>query len=401
VKEGAMPRVCIVRRDYYPQSPHVHRDAQALVADGFDVDVVCLRRPGQKAYERLDGVGIYRLPIAKRRAGLLRYLFEYSVFFLLAFVALTFLSLRRRYDSVEIDTMPDFLVFAAIVPKLMGTRVVLYLFECMPELFQESLGLSYSHPVVRLLRLNERYASRFAHHVIYCGPGYRDIQGPRAGKLMQSSVVLNVPVEEIFAPEKVTPPKADLRGEPLRIITHGSLLERYGISTIIKAARLVAEEIPRVEVTIAGDDEHRQALEQETRELGVEKFVTFIGRVPHEQVVDLIARADIGVAAFWPDWMLSNKLFEYLAMQRPVVHSATKFTMDFCRNDEVLFFTPGDERELAERLLWLYHHPEERLAMVTRANQLYEKCRWGVMRETYLDVHRQPAQASQAGGAAD
>lgn len=396
-----MPRVCIVRRDYYPQSPHVHRDAQALVADGFQVDVVCLRGPEQKARERLDGVGIYRLPIAKRRAGLLRYLFEYLAFFLLTFVVLTVLSLRRRYRAVEVDSMPDFLIFAALTPKILGAKVVLYLFECMPELFEDSFGLSHKHPVVRLLRLIERYASRFADHVIYCGPGYRDIQESRAGKPMQSSVVLNVPVEDIFAPEKVTPPRADLNGEPLRIITHGSLLERYGISTIIRAVRLLAEEIPRLEVTIAGDDEQRGALEQETRELGVERLVTFTGRVPHEKVVDLIARADIGVAAFRPDWMLSNKLFEYLAMQRPVVHSATKFTMDFCQNDEVLFFTAGDERELAERLLWLYHNPKERLAMVTRASQLYEKCRWGVMRESYLDVYRQPAQASQTGGVAD
>lgn len=396
-----MSRVCIVRRDYYPQSPHVHRDAQALAADGFGVDVVCLRRPGQKAYEKLDGVGIYRLPIAKRRAGLFRYLFEYSAFFLLTFLTLTYLSLRRRYDSVEVDSMPDFLVFAAIVPKLRGTQVVLYLFECMPEMFAYDFSVSSSHPIVRALRFIEGRASRFADRVIYCGPGYREIQEPRAGKPVQGTVVLNVPVESIFSAERVTPSNGSINGGRFRVMTHGSLLERYGVSTIIKAVPLLTQRIPNLEVMIVGDDEHRPVLEQLTRELGVEQFVNFTGRVPLVEVPDLISKSDVGVAAFLHDCGLAWKLFEYMAMQRPIVHSATKFTMDFCRNDEVLFFTPGDERELADRLLWLHDNPEGRMATVERANRLYERGRWSITRERYLDVYRRPAQASHIGGGAD
>src|SRR5690606_35430551 len=112
--------------------------------------------------------------------------------------ALTFLMIRRRYRAVEVDTMPDALAFAALMPKLMGAKVVLYLFECMPELFMDTYGVSAKHPGVRLLKAIEKRASRFADHVVYCGPGYRSIQEPRAGKRVASSVVLNVPDTALF-----------------------------------------------------------------------------------------------------------------------------------------------------------------------------------------------------------
>lgn len=392
-----MPRVCIVRHDYYPQSPHVRRDAHALMRRGFEVDVLCLRGPEQASRERVDGVNVYRLPLAKRRGGVSAYIIEYSIFFLLTFVALTFLSIRRRYHGVEVDTMPDILVFTAIVPKLLGANIVLFLFECMPEIFQHNYGMSSRHPVVRLLRFIEGRACRFADHVIYCGPGYRDIQEPRAPGPVKGSVVLNVPDESIFSPAKVTSPRESLNGAPFRVMTHGSILERYGLSTLIKSIPLLVNRIPDLEVLIVGDGQYRGVLEQLTKELGVDAYVTFMGHVPLDEVPEIISNADVGVVAFTHDCALAWKLFEYMAMQRPIVHSATKFTMEFCRNDEVLFFTPEDERDLADRLLLLYHRPDMRRGMVERASQLYDGCRWSRTQTDYLAAHPLMEPARQSG----
>lgn len=383
-----MPAICIVRRDYYPQCTHTRRDARALVNEGHQVDVVCKREPGQKTREQLDGVNIYRVPVAGARGGILGYMLEYSSFFLITFLILAGLTLRRRYSCIEVDTMPDFLVFTALAPKLLGAKVVLYFFECMPELFQHDYQISSSHPIIRLLRFIEIRAFRFADHVIYCGPGYRNIQEPRGGKPVPGTVVLNVPDESVLRPKTGSIAKARLPDAPFRIITHGSLLERYGVSTLIEAVPALSENIPNLEVLIVGDGEHRATLAALTKELEVGKIVKFTGWVQHEDLVDLIAGSDVGVSAFLNDCMLPTKLFEYMAVETPVVHSATKFTMDFCQGGEVAFFCPGDEGDLAQQLLWLYKHPEERLAMVERASKLYQACRWDVMRENYLDVYR-------------
>ncbi|MDI7278048.1 MAG: glycosyltransferase, partial [Anaerolineae bacterium] len=122
-------RICIIRRSYYPAETHVRRNAESLAAAGYGVDVVCLRGPGEPAREVVDGVAVYRLPLQARRGALWLYAAEYAAFFVLAAAAVTWLHLRRRYAAIEADSMPDLLVFAGLVPRLLGARLVLYLFE--------------------------------------------------------------------------------------------------------------------------------------------------------------------------------------------------------------------------------------------------------------------------------
>ncbi|MFW6194930.1 MAG: glycosyltransferase, partial [Chloroflexota bacterium] len=292
-----MARICIVRQNYYPYAMdyHVQRDALTLIHDGHQVDVVCLRGPGQRMSETVDGVKVYRVPVRKTRGGIRRYLFEYGTFFLLTFLLLTFLMVRRRYQAVEVDTMPDALVFSALGPKLMGADVILYLFECMPELFMDTYGVSQNHPMTRLLRVMESRASRFADHVVYCGPGYRAIQEPRAGKQLETSVVLNVPDDALFMPEQVSPPRLREAGEPFRVVTHGSLLEKYGVQTLVEASALLVGRIPNLEVLVAGDGEYRQELEELSRSTGADAVVRFVGMLPAQEIPQFISQADIGV----------------------------------------------------------------------------------------------------------
>src|SRR5207302_11071815 len=120
------PSICIVRHDYYPDG-HVSRDAEALVEAGYEVNVVALRRPTEPARETLDGVNVFRLPVEHRRGSFWRYAWEYALFFVLATFLVTVLHVRKRFQVVEVDNMPDVLVFSAIVPRLSGARVILYI----------------------------------------------------------------------------------------------------------------------------------------------------------------------------------------------------------------------------------------------------------------------------------
>jgi len=131
----ARPRVCVVRQMYYDNDPLLRREVDALVDDGFDVDILCMRRAGDPAFERAGAVTIRRLPLSHVRGRLPRYLFEYAAFLVMAGAYLTVLHLRRGYDAVQVNTPPDTLVFAAIVPRITGTPVILHLAETMPEFF--------------------------------------------------------------------------------------------------------------------------------------------------------------------------------------------------------------------------------------------------------------------------
>ena len=93
---------------------------------------------------------ITRVPIRHRPgAGTARRLAEYVAFFPLIGFGLGALRLCRRFDLVQINSVPDVLV--ALLPRLTGARVLLDLQEPLPELFATRWGLGGRHPAVRLI----------------------------------------------------------------------------------------------------------------------------------------------------------------------------------------------------------------------------------------------------------
>src|SRR5580658_9709248 len=131
-------RAAIVRQnDWYDQQ--VRREAEALASAGFDVEVVCVRAPGAPRRTVVNGVTIVALPVRKRDSSAGTFI-GYGVFLLRAAAYLSVQHLRRPYALVQANSMPDFLVFAALVPKLLGARVVVYMQEPTPELAETILG---------------------------------------------------------------------------------------------------------------------------------------------------------------------------------------------------------------------------------------------------------------------
>src|SRR2546428_5288370 len=79
-----MADMCVIRQSGIPLDARGTREIEALVAAGHDVDVICLRVPGQPLRERDGRLTIYRVPLERKRRGVLRYLFEYAAFFVAA-----------------------------------------------------------------------------------------------------------------------------------------------------------------------------------------------------------------------------------------------------------------------------------------------------------------------------
>jgi glycosyltransferase involved in cell wall biosynthesis len=379
-----MKRVCIILAKYYPQQPIASRSAAALLGKGYQVDVICSRRAGQKKQETIDGVNVYRLPVGHRRESMLRYFTEYTAFFTLAALKLSQLSIRKRYDVVQVCTMPDFLVFSTFFAKLLGTKVILYMFEYMPELFATTFNKDKNHPGVRLLRFLEKISTRYAQHVIVvCNNQGRRVQesnGLPAGKV---TVVPNVPDETIFTPQPITVQKDP---QHFRLITHGTLLKRQGVQTLIRAVPLLLDDIPELKVDILGDGDYRPELEKLAGDLGLQPYINFAGSVYPREVPAYIAQADVGVVAHLFDLMLPHKVFEYLAMSKPIVAADHSHLRDNFDGDTMLFYQPDNERDLAHRVLELYRSKEKRDSLSTHAQQVYQRYRWQVTKQEYLRV---------------
>ena len=382
-----MAKICVVRQFYFPLDIRVRREVEALAMSGHEVDVICLARPGEPRYERNGNVTVRRLPFHHRRGGPARYLIEYGTFLLVSGLLAGALHLRRRYDLIQVNSVPDVLVFAALVPRRLGARVLLDLHECMPEFFASKFKTRLDHPGVRIMAWLEQASIRFAHAAITCTEQMREAFVARGAPREKIGVILNSADEAIFDPERYRP-----RGrEPGRfvLISHGSIEERYGLDTTIRAVALLKDEIPRLRLEIYGEGSYREELQRLAKDLGVEHQVYFSdGFIPMEELLRAIAAADAGVVAMkrdaFRDLTHCNKMFEYITMRKPAIMSRTLAVEAYFDESSFQLFTSGDEHDLARAVRELHDNPELGERLVRRAAQANEPYRWHRQREAYL-----------------
>ncbi len=386
MKDETLPRVCIVRHAYYPGDPRVRREAETLVAAGHQVDVICLRKPGTTNRETIDGVNIHRLPVTHRRGSLARYAFEYGSFFILAFLKLLQLHLLHRYAVVQVNTMPDFLVFVTAACKAMGARVVLDMHECVPELYRTTYGIGARHPMIRLLTWIEQRSMAFAHQVTTCTQQQKDLFIRRGTPAEKIAVVMDGVDVALFHPAD-DGTRCWEKGGPFLLVSHGLVVKRYGHDTMVRAVALLRDRIPGLRLVVLGSGEYLPALRQLVRELGVEELVQLRGFVPHEEMIRTIQEAHVGVVAakrdIFRDLTLTNKMFEYVVMRKPVVIAETTAVRAHFDPTCLEFFRSDEPTDLARALLDLYQHPARVPGMTEAASRQYRQYAWEIQGRIY------------------
>jgi glycosyltransferase involved in cell wall biosynthesis len=375
-----MARICVIRQGDYPLDTRVRREVDALTAAGHEVDVICVRRPGEPYRERLGRVTVHRLPLpVKRTESRLGYLLSYGAFALAAAVVAAALYGRRRWDVVQVNSMPDALVLAAAVPRLFGARVLLDLHECMPEFFQVKFGAGPGHPAVRLVAAAERASICFAHRTITCTEQMRAAFVARGAPADRIDVVLNSSDEAIF--DAGRHPPAARRSDRFTLICHGAIERSYGHDTLVRAAALLRDEIPGLRVEIYGDGTYRRELQRLGAELGLDGALWVSdGWAPIEQLLAAIAAADAGVVAMRRDAFRElthcNKMFDLIAMRRPAIVSRTRAVEAYFGDDAFALFESGDEHDLARAIRMLHADPGLGARLVTRASEASAPYRW-------------------------
>ena len=140
----------------------------------------------------MDGINFYRIPVTRSRKGITSYLNEYLSFLFRATIKLSSLYFRKRYCFIQVNTLPDFLVFATLIPKLFGAKVVLDLHEPAPELFSVLFG-SKSELLISLIKFFEKISIRYADRAITVSEQMKTNYVNRGSSASKIDVVLNVP----------------------------------------------------------------------------------------------------------------------------------------------------------------------------------------------------------------
>lgn len=389
-KDNLPKRHCMVVHAYYPVGEtRVQREALALIDQGYEVDVICLRDDGERATAVEDGVKIYRLPVKRHKGrGLVVQFGEYLAFLLLALVKLVGLHFRQRYGTVQVHNLPDFLVFAAVGVKLSGAKVILDLHDLMPEFFASKFDSGMDSWPVRLVIWQEQLSCRFADHVITVTEVWRQTLIERGVPAEKVSVVMNVADPRIFRREG-NGKRPSPNGHGFHLIYHGTFTHRYGVDLIIHAVEKVRPIIPNIHATLLGGGEYRDELIQLTQELNLTQHVEISqALLPASELPSLLQQADVGIVPnrsnIFTDGLLPTKLMEYVALGKPVIAARTPTITTYFDDNMVAFFQPGDANDLANCIVSLYNDRQRQSQLAQNADKFNQDYDWDRVAAAYV-----------------
>jgi len=395
-RRSGPPTHCMIVHAYYPLAEtRVQREAEALIAAGYEVDIVALRLPDEAPLETVNGVTVHRLPVRRDRGRATRgfgaQLVEYANFTVRSTIKVARLHLRRRYRVVQVHNPPDFLIAAGILPRLLGARLVLDLHDLMPEFLASKLGTGLEDRRVRLTAVQERLACAVADHVITVTELWRStLVARRTVRADRCTVVMNVADTAYFRPRAPTAHK-DVEEAEFRLLYHGTLAHRYGVDLLVRAVARLRDEIPGLRLTIHGRGEARESLPGLVEQLGVADIVTLsFDFVPVEELPVIIASADLGVVPYrrdvFTDGILPTKLLEYAALGVPAIAARTTAITATFNDSMVEFMEPGDLDDLVDRIRALHGDPQRRARMVAAMARFSAEHGWPIVSATYVGL---------------
>lgn len=379
-EQRRVDRYCAVAYTHYRSDPRVRREAEAMRDRGAEVTVIALREQGRPATEELEGVRVVTLPVARHRSDRLGgYARSYGAFF--SRVAVLLARQPRRWDLIHVHSLPEAMVFAAIVPRVAGRPVVLDVHDLSTEVAASRTGSS-----PRIVAVVERWSLRFADRVITVHEPYLDLIVDRGAARGKVTVVLNTPDDHRFPLLRPHTPAV-----PPRLILHGTLVRRNGLDVALEAVAEARGKVPGIRLDIVGDGDHRSEVIRSVRELELDEVVDVSpGAVPLEQVPDRIRAADVGVVPFVDDRftrsILPTKLLEYVRMGRPAIVSRNPVIERYFDDDDVYFVEPGDVLGVTEAIVRIAEDPGAAEARASRAQRFFDREGWPVARQRLWDV---------------
>lgn len=350
-----------------PFDRRVWQEATTLRAHGWQVSVICPTGKGyEKSHEMIDGIDIYRYRLPTEGDGALSYLVEYSTALWNTFRLALKVRKRHGFDVIHACNPPDFFFLVGLFFKVFGrTRFLFDHHDIMPELYEAKFDRrDFLWKVMVWL---ERATFRTADVSIATNESYRRIAIERGGMDPQKVfVVRSGPMLERL---KIVPPKPELkRGRKYLVGYVGVMGKQEGIDLLLNAVKHIVEVMDRhdVQFGLVGGGTSLEEMQEYAVSAGVSEYVTFTGRVPDDELLDMLNTADVcvnpDVANEMNDKSTMNKIMEYMALGKPIV----QFDLTegrFSAGEASLYAAKNDAADLATKIVELLDDPERRAEM--------------------------------------
>lgn len=229
----------------------------------------------------------------------------------------------------------------------------------------------------RLIRLIEGNALRLADALWTDTAQYVAVHGRLYGiPAHKFSLIPTGSDARFFSPPSDYLRRATLQRPVFHVVYHGLFIPLHGARWIVEAAALLRERSD-IRFTFIGDGHARAETEALAQRLALTN-VEFIGRVPREALRERLNDADIVLGIFGPQLQgqvtIPNKIYEGIAMGKPVITGRTPAALDQFRHGQHLYFVPiADAQALAQAIVTLRETPMLRASLAYGGHRLFNE----------------------------
>ncbi len=366
----------IVENIPVPFDTRVWKEARSLHEHGYYVTVLCPRGKGYtQRYESLDGIHIYRHPMPMEGNSPLGYLREFASALFWEFWYTWWIYMRRGFHVIQGCNPPDDIFLIALPFKLLGVKYIFDHHDASPELYLSKYAKEGF--LCKAQVWLEKLTYRFSDVVMATNGSYRDLALTRGGLDPDDVfIVRNGPDLTTF---RAVPPNAALKyGKPYLIGYVGTMSVQEGLDILLDVASYIKNLGRRdIHFTCVGGGPELAGLRQMVQDKGLEDMVNFTGRVPDEQLLEILSTADVCVNPDKPcrmnDISTMIKIMEYMALGKPIVQFDLKEGRFSAREASLYADTRNRVDDFAAKILWLLERPDERKRMGEFGRRMMEK----------------------------
>ena len=345
-----------------PFDRRVWQEATSLQNAGYQVSVICPTGKGFEAkHETLGNIHIYRYNLPFEACGAFGYAIEYSVALFWQFILAWRVLLSRGFDVIHACNPPDNIFLIALFFKLFGKRFLFDHHDINPELYLAKFGKK--NLFYRVMLLLERWTFKVANISIATNESYKRIAIER-GRMDPGKVFIVRSGPDLERLKKM-PPNKTLKNRRKYLVGYvGVMGKQEGIHYLLHAIGHIVYTMKRTDVHfgLVGSGSELDTLKSFADKLDITDYITFTGRVPDAEMLEMLNTADVcvnsDVANEMNDKSTMNKIMEYMALGKPIV----QFDLTegrFSAQKASLYAKKNDEVDLAQKIVQLIDNPEQ------------------------------------------
>jgi glycosyltransferase involved in cell wall biosynthesis len=358
-----------------PFDRRVWQEARALRDAGATVSVIC---PAGKNYPEgyvlLEGVHVYRHPLSEAGSSAVGYLREYASALWHELRLAIRIFKTRGFDVIHGCNPPDLIFIIALIFKVCGRKFIFDHHDINPELYESKFNRRgfFWH----LLCWAEWLTFKTADVVISTNESYRQIALGRGDKRPEDVFVVRSGPD--LSRVKSVEPDPDLRNGRRFLVGYvGVLGEQEGIDLLLEAVGHIVRHLKRTDIQfyVVGGGPSLERLKALSRDMQLEDYVTFTGRVPDALLFKVLSTSDVCVnpdrVNAMNDKSTMNKILEYMALGKPIV----QFELTegrYSAQDASLYAKPNDPIDFAQKILQLLADPDARARMSANGRRRIE-----------------------------